>query len=401
RNRQERDPPRTHPRTVFIPEDDVEKMEKYVEGLRTTASRSRNKRQRPMPTSTAADDDHYEGTLRVPKSVLDGCESGFTAADSRRQKASTQFFDDTALMALLCRHDIVLFIANMRSMGEKQHYVVVLVETLFQHLPLTFTIGLLYDIGCQLERSCVKWGFLDRYMDRLTFGISVFHAFGHQWPCQLIYHPRKRTGFGLSDGEGSYLRYHQRLYTLDRQVDHAQAEILNNLGLWLLRRSRHTEQKLEDANSILQHCEYSKEYLREQWKLQIQAQTKPLPRQSRTAGKDAVGELIRLRDTRDALKLQEREHNKVLVNSATEPDMHADTIEELKDIHLKLEATAAAIQRKSELLGVRDRARLTKLTNDPFYAARVNALAVKTRLRDRLRARKFEMERVERSFRKQ
>ncbi|KAG6805675.1 hypothetical protein H0H92_014417, partial [Tricholoma furcatifolium] len=218
-----------------------------------------------MPTSTAADDDHYEGTLRVPKSVLDGCESGFTAADSRRQKASTQFFDDTALMALLCRHDIVLFIANMRSMGEKQHYVVVLVETLFQHLPLTFTIGLLYDIGCQLERSCVKWGFLDRYMDRLTFGISVFHAFGHQWPCQLIYHPRKRTGFGLSDGEGcerfwhsiskliAYLRYHQRLYTLDRQVDHAQAEILSNLGLWLLRRSRHTEQKLEDANSILQH----------------------------------------------------------------------------------------------------------------------------------------------------
>ncbi|KAG6821826.1 hypothetical protein H0H92_000642, partial [Tricholoma furcatifolium] len=181
---------------------DVEKMEKYVEGLRTTASRSRNKRQRPMPASTATDDDHYEGTLRVPKSVLDGCESGFTAADSRRQKASTQFFDDTALMALLCRHDIVLFIANMRSMGEKQHYVVVLVETLFQHLPLTFTIGLLYDIGCQLERSCVKWGFLDRYMDRLTFGISVFHAFGHQWPCQLIYHPRKRTGFGLSDGEG-------------------------------------------------------------------------------------------------------------------------------------------------------------------------------------------------------
>ncbi|KAG6805647.1 hypothetical protein H0H92_014612, partial [Tricholoma furcatifolium] len=225
-------------------------------------------------------------------------------------------------MALLCRHDVVLFIANMRSMGEKQHYVVVLVETLFQHLPLSFTIGLLYDIGCQLERSCVKWGFLDRYMDRLTFGISVFHAFGHQWPCQLIYHPRKRSGFGLSDGEGcerfwhsiskliAYLRYHQRLYTLDRQVDHAQAEILSNLGLWLMRRSRHTEQKLEDAESILQHCEYSKEYLQEQWELQIQAQTKPLPRQSRTAGKDAVGELIRLRETRDALKLQERERNK-------------------------------------------------------------------------------------------
>ncbi|KAG6822958.1 hypothetical protein H0H92_011918, partial [Tricholoma furcatifolium] len=333
RNRQERDPPRTHPRTVFIPEDDVEKMEKYVEGLRTTASRSRNKRQRPMPTSTAADDDHYEGTLRVPKSVLDGCESGFTAADSRRQKASTQFFDDTALMALLCRHDIVLFIANMRSMGEKQHYVVVLVETLFQHLPPTFTIGLLYDIGCQLERSCVKWGFLDRS--------SITPENVQDLVCLMA---KDVSASGTQS-------YHQRLYTLDRQVDHAQAEILSNLGLWLLRRSRHTEQKLEDANSILQHCEYSKEYLQEQWKLQIQAQTKPLPRQSRTAGKDAVGELIRLRDTRDALKLQEREHNKVLVDSATEPDVHAGTIEELKDIRLKLEATAAAIQRKSDLLG--------------------------------------------------
>jgi hypothetical protein len=32
--------------------------------------------------------------------------------------------------------------------------------------------------------------------------LSIFHAYGHQWPCQLIYHPRKCIGFGLSDGEG-------------------------------------------------------------------------------------------------------------------------------------------------------------------------------------------------------
>ncbi|KAG6807046.1 hypothetical protein H0H92_009011, partial [Tricholoma furcatifolium] len=120
RNRQERDPPRAHPRTVFVPEHDTNKMEEYVERLRGARSRV-HKRHKATPQ-----DDHFEGSLRVPKSVLDGCESGFTAADSRRQKASTQFFDDTALMALLCRHDIVLFIVNMRSAGEKQHYAVVL-----------------------------------------------------------------------------------------------------------------------------------------------------------------------------------------------------------------------------------------------------------------------------------
>ncbi|KAG6806682.1 hypothetical protein H0H92_010427 [Tricholoma furcatifolium] len=123
RNRQERDPPRAHPRTVFVPEHDTNKMEEYVERLRGARSRV-HKRHKATPQ-----DDHFEGSLRIPKSVLDGCESGFTAADSRRQKASTQFFDDTALMALLCRHDIVLFIVNMRSAGEKQHYAVVLASS--------------------------------------------------------------------------------------------------------------------------------------------------------------------------------------------------------------------------------------------------------------------------------
>ncbi|EEB98567.1 hypothetical protein MPER_01902 [Moniliophthora perniciosa FA553] len=38
-------------------------------------------------------------------------------------------------MGLLCRHDRVLWLANMTSAGERQHYVLVLLETLFKHLP--------------------------------------------------------------------------------------------------------------------------------------------------------------------------------------------------------------------------------------------------------------------------
>ncbi|KAF9219395.1 hypothetical protein BS17DRAFT_859072 [Gyrodon lividus] len=106
-------------------------------------------------------------------------------------------------MALLCCHDQVLWLVNMMSAGEKQHYALTLLKRLFEHLPSKFTIGCLYDIGCQLERSCQKWSLLDNsILSRLTFAISVFHACGHQWPCQLIYHPCKCIGFGLSDGEG-------------------------------------------------------------------------------------------------------------------------------------------------------------------------------------------------------
>ena len=46
-----------------------------------------------------------------------------------------------------------LWLVNMTSAGEKQHYALVLLERLFNHLPSTARVGVLYDIGCQLHRS--------------------------------------------------------------------------------------------------------------------------------------------------------------------------------------------------------------------------------------------------------
>ena len=80
---------------------------------------------------------------------------------------------------MLCCHNRVLWVVNMWSAGEKQHYVLVLLEILFQHLPPKFVIGLLYDISCQIHHSSVKWDFLKPYHHQLIFGILVFHAFGH------------------------------------------------------------------------------------------------------------------------------------------------------------------------------------------------------------------------------
>lgn len=189
-----RDPPRHHPDTVFMAEEDVKAMETFLENCRS--------RGHPSTSRPDDSDDIIEPGMQVPASVLNDCSNSFVAADEKRQKASTQFFADTGVMALLCRHDRVLWTVNMTSAGEKQHYILALLQRLFEHLPQDATVGILYDIGCQLHRSCQKWGFLQEYLPRLTCAISVFHAFGHQWPCQIIYHPRKRTGFGLTDGEG-------------------------------------------------------------------------------------------------------------------------------------------------------------------------------------------------------
>ncbi|KAI5995782.1 hypothetical protein F5J12DRAFT_907142 [Pisolithus orientalis] len=99
-------------------------------------------------------------------SVLKGCNESFTAADERCQKYQVLF-----------------------RYWWRQHYALALIKSLFGHLPDNFHIGLLCDIGCQLEQSCRKWGFLKSFLPHISFAISVFHAFGHQWVCRLIYHP--------------------------------------------------------------------------------------------------------------------------------------------------------------------------------------------------------------------
>ncbi|KZV88479.1 hypothetical protein EXIGLDRAFT_583717, partial [Exidia glandulosa HHB12029] len=90
----------------------------------------------------------------------------------------------------------------MTTPGERQHFALALLRKLASELPTTWKIGVLYDIACQLSRSIEKWGLLAELADRLVFGVSVFHAYGHQWACQVVFHPRKRDGFGLTDGEG-------------------------------------------------------------------------------------------------------------------------------------------------------------------------------------------------------
>lgn len=44
-------------------------------------------------------------------------------------------FDDRGIMALVCRHDIPLFFANIDTPGEQQKYGVALLEHLFSLIP--------------------------------------------------------------------------------------------------------------------------------------------------------------------------------------------------------------------------------------------------------------------------
>jgi len=65
---------------------------------------------------------------------------------------------------------------------------------------------------------------------------------------------------------------------LDAQIEHSQEGSLFRLGEWIRRRYRHCVAKRAESTKALRECEKSTALLREQWQLQVVAQTKPLPR---------------------------------------------------------------------------------------------------------------------------
>ncbi|KAG1856152.1 hypothetical protein F4604DRAFT_1932009 [Suillus subluteus] len=295
-------PPNPTP-TFFLSNDNVRAMEDFVKSCRRERHRLRASR-------VEEEEDRYEEGMRVPVSVLNGCRESFVAADEKCEKASTRFFTDTGLMALLCRHDRVLWLANLTSAWEKQHYTLALLDQLFKHIPPQMTVGLLYDIGCQLKRSCQKWNLLnDNTLSCISFAVAVFHAYGHQWPCKIIYHLRKCEGFGLSDGEGceqlwSSLKqlipslcvsgFHQRLFVLDVQIRHLDTKSIQGYGHWLHRRWLHCQIKNNAALDGLLDLDVNEDIIRAEWKAQIAHQTRPVPRQSKNKAVEVITTILAL-----------------------------------------------------------------------------------------------------------
>jgi len=147
--------PHTHPETIFIPPTEVKAVEDMVESIRPTPKKVDKKQNKSPEKSSNLDsqqqEQNFEPGMRIPTAVLDGCNDSFVAADERRTKASTIFFADTGLMALICRHDRVLWLVNMTSAGEKQYNALCLLQKLFMYIPESMRVGVLYDIVCQLD----------------------------------------------------------------------------------------------------------------------------------------------------------------------------------------------------------------------------------------------------------
>jgi hypothetical protein len=241
---------------------------------------------------------------------------------------------------------------------------------------------------------------------------------GHQWPCQIIYHPRKCEGFGLTDGEGCerfwssiqslipschVSTYFNRIYAIDTQIKALDQKSLLSMGSWIRRKWIAMDIRRKDAEEELLEIYnkgYTEDLLREEWKQQVAEQTKPLKQQSKGLADKQIREILALSKNCDEYKAQIDELETMILAGNYAEDTNFEEVEEdLEECRAKLSQIRTSIAKKKNLLSVDGRLNLSKLMGNVFLKQRMNALALKQRLRDRLRHRKFELENMERAYR--
>ncbi|OAV96540.1 hypothetical protein PTTG_26331 [Puccinia triticina 1-1 BBBD Race 1] len=143
-----------------------------------------------------------------------------------------------------------------------------------------------------------KRNLLTSQIHNLSFGTSVFHAYVHEWACQVAYNPRFNSWWGLSDGEClerlwsflsklvSPLRVSTRLHRLTSiqvQANYHSEQLLESSAQWLSNKLKNAKEVGNEAKRFLdtlyqtlnphfpeQHQNYTNEFLEEQWVLEKQ-----------------------------------------------------------------------------------------------------------------------------------
>ena len=123
--------------------------------------------------------------------------------------------------------------------------------------------------------------------------------------------------------------------------------------------------------------------------------------QHKNRGKSAVEEALRLQKSQDAAQAHVDDLHKRIVDISSEAWEVATAELELETALHVLKSAQGRVQKKERALGVAAKEELRKLIKSPFLAKKMNARALKTQIRERLRSRKFELDRLERSYHKQ
>lgn len=122
---------------VFLTQDELDAAQKHVDESRGRTALH------PRPRMATA----------VPSGALDELRDSHHAAQERADDEDSGKYASKGFMAMVCRHDVPLFLCDTKTPGERQFFAIALIRKVASLLPILATIGILYDIGCQTDRS--------------------------------------------------------------------------------------------------------------------------------------------------------------------------------------------------------------------------------------------------------
>ena len=130
----------------------------------------------------------------------------------------------------------------------------------------------------------------------------------------------------------------------------------------------------------------SSDFLRGQWLKQITEQIKPLKRQSKDLANKEIEAILNLMKTLEGHKQKIKDLQNMLESDACADGLTSDEIQLLlEESQQHAKHIQKSISTKKSKLSVDGRLNLTKLIDDVFLKTRMNALALKQRIRDQLR----------------
>ncbi|KAH9806922.1 hypothetical protein DFH28DRAFT_1157713 [Melampsora americana] len=327
---------------LFIPPEDVQEMADDLTRLSNTPARN-----------DAEEEVHP-------------CTDAHKATDDNRGQHHFRGFDQTGLFVMGCRHDHALRFIDIVASGEKSYFALTTMKWIFGVLSLrnhSNKVGFLYDIGCNIEKGIIKRNQFsaERASSRLKLGTSVFHAYAHDWGCQLDYNPRLNIGWGLSDGEGSERIWCQLSPLVDVNChatnEHRQTNIslrgihhnsiLKNVAVSSMTTKRvEVRRRLQEAENSLQRLQliqpqYTSQYFQDQWERQ-RALQKTFINEQVQEKRERLKILLRLEENLCKTRFLKKE-----LDSLNATRARTRTLEERRAI-LALPNTVATIEQKMD-----------------------------------------------------
>ncbi|PLW37970.1 hypothetical protein PCASD_10036 [Puccinia coronata f. sp. avenae] len=225
------------------------------------------------PSKIAANAVTFTATDSAAQGIDPPCSDSHKAANDTRNETTWEKCDDNGLFASACRHDIPLSFINIHKTGEKLYYPISILNHVFDTFPDQ------------------KRGLMNNQLGNLMFGTSVFHAYVHEWSCQVKYNPRLNCWWGLSDGEClerlwaflssliPTLRVSTRLHRLNAiqsRADYYTSHLNKSAAVWLSQKLKHAKEvsrlsakalaKLHAIRNLeTGQVVYTNQYFEEQW----------------------------------------------------------------------------------------------------------------------------------------